>query len=199
MLRVIIYPLGAAAFYILGVLFLQAPDAVNFAFRQYEPHHFRVVPEFYDLAERDYPIEFEATLGSPRHDSPKGALRLGQVVYAREGCYECHTQQVRAGTYDVRRWGAPHRAREYDEPWHSTPMVGARRVGPDLGREANRRSNDWHAAHLYMPGVIVPGSIMPAFPWLFEERNGRVVPNREGLAIIVYLQSLGSDIDEDNR
>lgn len=158
-----------------------------------------IVPEFYDLAERDYPASFTRHFGEPGWDSYLDAIEIGGRVYREEGCYHCHTQYVREGTRDVDRWGSAHDPSEYDAPWHAVPMLGARRVGPDLGRESNRRSNDWHAAHLYAPPIVSPGSVMPAFPWLFEEVSGRVLPTRDGLALIVYLQSLGSSADEDHR
>ena len=165
----------------------------------------RIVAEFYDLAERTYPEAFERHFGLPDAESYGEALELGRGLYVSEGCFHCHTQYVRAGTPDVERWGAPTDLRNSDRigdgPSIGPPLIGARRIGPDLGREANRRSNDWHGAHLYMPGAVVPGSIMPPFPWFFEAPEGSdvAVPNKDGLAMIVYLQSLGADVDEDHR
>lgn len=32
---------------------------------------------------------------------------------------------------------------------------------------------------------------MPAYPWLFERKNGKIVPNQKGKALVAYLQTLG--------
>ena len=68
-------------------------------------------------------------------------------------------------------------------------MFGTRRVGPDLIRESGVHSNDWHVAHFYDPVAIQPGSVMPSFSWFYDEK-GR--PNKKGLAIVSYVQWLGS-------
>jgi cytochrome c oxidase cbb3-type subunit 2 len=47
------------------------------------------------------------------------------------------------------------------------------RTGPDLFNIAVRQpSEDWHLGHLYQPRAYTPGSIMPAFPFLFTEVRG---------------------------
>ncbi len=68
---------------------------------------------------------------------------------------------------------------------------GTRRIGPDLAREAGRRSDDWHLAHLYNPRDTVPLSVMPSYPWLFEESAEGVKPKQEALDVVAYLQQLG--------
>lgn len=156
--------------------------------------------EFFDLVERDYPVAFArnfdaaTTAGLPA--AYETARSLGQKVYVREGCFHCHSQYVRAGTADERRWGSPTEFGTEDIRTAGFPLAGSRRVGPDLARESNRRTNDWHAAHLYRPQSILPGSIMPGYPWLFEEVGGRIEPNQEGLGLIIYVQSLGAEADE---
>jgi len=66
------------------------------------------------------------------------------------------------------------------------------RVGPDLGLEGHRRSDDWHAAHLYAPDVLVPGTRMPASRHLFAP-GGSLPPqlNDDGRALVSWLQGLG--------
>ncbi len=71
-------------------------------------------------------------------------------------------------------------------------LFGTRRVGPDLSREAARRSNDWHIAHFFKPRAVAPLSVMPEYTWFFDA-NG--VPNRDGMALITYMQWLGSWLD----
>ena len=50
--------------------------------------------------------------------------------------------------------------------------------------------NDWHAVHFYRPKLVVSDSPMPAYPWLFEGSPDK--PNKRGLALIAYVQWLGS-------
>src|SRR6202048_4671066 len=111
----------------------------------------------------------------------------GRVIYGREGCAYCHTQQVRSLAADVRRFGAPTEAWEtkYDYP----QLWGTRRIGPDLSREFNLHPRDWQLTHLYNPRLVVRDSVMPPYPWLF--RGSANQPTQEGLDLLAYLQSLG--------
>src|SRR6266853_5006555 len=111
----------------------------------------------------------------------------GRVIYGREGCAYCHTEQVRFLAADVRRFGAPTEAWEtkYDYP----QLWGTRRIGPDLSREFNLHSRDWQLTHLYNPRLVVPDSVMPPYPWLFDGSPNQ--PTEEGLDVLAYLQSLG--------
>lgn len=111
----------------------------------------------------------------------------GRRIYTSLGCALCHTQQVRYLPADVRRWGAPTAAWEtrYDFP----QLWGTRRIGPDLARETRVRSDDWQLTHLYNPQSIVPDSVMPAFPWLFDGGPGR--PTTAAKDLLAYLHTLG--------
>jgi cytochrome c oxidase cbb3-type subunit 2/cytochrome c oxidase cbb3-type subunit I/II len=111
----------------------------------------------------------------------------GRVIYGREGCAYCHTQQIRSLTADVRRFGAPTEAWEtkYDYP----QLWGTRRIGPDLSREFNLRPRDWQLTHLYNPRLVVRNSMMPPYPWLFSGSADQ--PTQEALDLLAYLQSLG--------
>jgi cytochrome c oxidase cbb3-type subunit 2 len=94
----------------------------------------------------------------------------GRRVYIALGCLYCHSQQVRDpgfGTDQKRGWGRPSYPEDYrfDEPH----LLGTMRTGPDLINIAVRQpSRAWHYAHLYQPRAMVPGSLMPSFPFLFE-------------------------------
>lgn len=130
------------------------------------------------------------TIASPAQaDMPDytAAELRGRRVYASLGCALCHTQQVRFLPADVRRWGAPTAAWEtrYDFP----QLWGTRRIGPDLARETSVRSDDWQLTHLYKPQWVVPGSVMPAFPWLFDGRADR--PTAAASDLLAYLRTLG--------
>jgi len=111
----------------------------------------------------------------------------GRVIYGREGCAYCHTEQVRSLAADVRRFGAP------TEPWETKydypQLWGTRRIGPDLSREFNLHSRDWQLTHLYNPRLVARDSVMPPYPWLFSGNANQ--PTQEGLDVLAYLESLG--------
>jgi cytochrome c oxidase cbb3-type subunit II len=89
---------------------------------------------------------------------------LGRNIYIREGCYLCHSQQIRPFKDEVERYGHYSLAAEsmYDKPF----QWGSKRTGPDLARVGGRYSNDWHVAHMISPRAVVPESVMPAYPFL---------------------------------
>ena len=100
---------------------------------------------------------------------PYSPLELvGRNVYVREGCYTCHSQQVRPFRDEVERYGHYSLAAEslYDHPF----QWGSKRTGPDLARVGGKYSNDWHVAHLIDPRQVVPESIMPGYPHLAHTR-----------------------------
>jgi cytochrome c oxidase cbb3-type subunit I/II len=113
----------------------------------------------------------------------------GRQIYSQEGCMTCHSQLVRFIEDDVRRFGPTSQA------WESgsalPQMWGTRRIGPDLAREAGRKSRDWQLAHLWNPRHVVPDSVMPGYPWLFDGSPTR--PGRPALDVVNYLESLGRD------
>lgn len=90
----------------------------------------------------------------------------GRNVYVREGCYLCHSQMVRPLRDEVERYGHYSLAAEsmYDHPF----QWGSKRTGPDLARVGAKYSDEWHATHLANPRAIVPQSIMPGYPFLYE-------------------------------
>ena len=162
----------------------------------------------------------------------------GRDLYIREGCVNCHTQTVRPFRSETERYGEYSKAGEfvYDHPF----LWGSKRTGPDLHREGGKYSNAWHFNHLLDPTSMSPGSIMPPYPWLIEQKldisttpskiramqtlgvpyrvdfdkeantklteqaetiakdlqqnNIKVKSDREIIAIIAYLQRLGTDI-----
>ena len=88
----------------------------------------------------------------------------GRNIYVREGCYNCHSQMVRPLRDEVERYGHYSLAAEsmYDRPF----QWGSKRTGPDLARVGGKYSDDWHREHLNAPASVVPGTVMPAYPWL---------------------------------
>ncbi|MGQ4273549.1 cytochrome-c oxidase, cbb3-type subunit II [Terrihabitans sp. B22-R8] len=96
---------------------------------------------------------------------PYSPLELaGRNIYVREGCYNCHSQQIRPLRDEVERYGHYSLAAEslYDRPF----QWGSKRTGPDLARVGGKYSDQWHKEHLDDPRQIVPGSIMPAYGFL---------------------------------
>lgn len=115
------------------------------------------------------------------------AEAAGRFTYATEGCAYCHTEQVRSTPEDVRRWGPP--TTPWETKFESPQLWGTRRIGPDLAREAGVRSDDWQLAHLYNPRLLVPDSVMPGYPWLFDGGPGR--PTEVAQNLLAYLKTLG--------
>lgn len=145
--------------------------------------------QFEDL-ERRFPESFKEHYGEPTKANCAKALELGRKVYVGEGCWHCHSQFVRPVSNESRRYGPVSQAVEYQNELQRPVMFGTRRVGPDLSREGGRRSSDWHAAHFFKPDSVSPDSPMPEYTWLFDGSPDK--PNERGLALITYVQWLGS-------
>ncbi|MCA9013337.1 MAG: cbb3-type cytochrome c oxidase subunit II [Planctomycetaceae bacterium] len=155
--------------------------------------------QFEDLAQR-YPEQFKQHIGTPPEDLQEAdkwydeqcaeMLKLGRDIYVGEGCWHCHSQFVRPVSNEEERWGPVSRSEEYQNELQRPVLFGTRRVGPDLCREGGRRSNDWHAVHFFKPESLSQGSPMPEYPWFFDGTPDK--PNARGLAIMTYIQWLGS-------
>lgn len=149
-----------------------------------------------------------------------GMARQGELVYKQNGCNYCHSQQVRPqgfGADVARGWGGrPGKVQSVNEDYlYDRPaMLGNQRVGPDLANYGLRQTNmNMILAHLYDPRLTMPGSVMPAYRFLFEKRKiafgathspyavvkvpegsgYEVVPTDNGIALAAYLMSLHSD------
>jgi cbb3-type cytochrome oxidase cytochrome c subunit len=144
-------------------------------------------PEFVDLSRR-YPDAFKKHYGEPSGASFREALRLGRDAYIAEACWHCHSQFVRPVSNEDVRFGKVSYSGEYMNELFLPHLFGTRRVGPDLIRESGRHANDWHVAHFYDPTIVVPSSVMPRYTWFFDGE----VPNKKGIALVAYVQWLGS-------
>ena len=91
----------------------------------------------------------------------------GRDIYVREGCYTCHSQMIRPFRDEVARYGEYSKAGEfiYDHPF----QWGSKRTGPDLAREGGKYPDSWHFNHMLDPQSMSPGSIMPPYPWIFDD------------------------------
>lgn len=182
-----------------------------------------VVISFGGLAEV-VPLFFQKQTTEPVEGlEPLSALELeGRGIYRREGCVGCHSQMVRPFRAETERYGPYSVAGE--QVYEHNFLWGSKRTGPDLARVGGRYSDDWHRAHLYNPRDVVPESIMPAYPWLFEntlsgERiademramqalgvpytdeqianaTQEVRGEREITALVAYLQQLGTTLKD---
>ena len=109
----------------------------------------------------------ETTVERVQGMRPYSPLELrGRDIYIQEGCYLCHSQQIRTLRDEVERYGHYSIAAEsmYDKPF----QWGSKRIGPDLARVGGRYSSDWHYAHLKNPQELVPESLMPHYTFLAE-------------------------------
>jgi cytochrome c oxidase cbb3-type subunit 2 len=107
----------------------------------------------------------ESTIERVAGVRPYSPLELmGRNIYIREGCYVCHSQQVRPFRDEAERYGHYSLAAEsmYDHPF----QWGSKRTGPDLARVGGKYSDEWHAVHMIDPRSVVPESIMPGYPFL---------------------------------
>ena len=114
-----------------------------------------------------------------------GLAAAGQRVYAANGCVSCHTQQVRSGAFsnDVEKKIGPRPTVARDYMRENPAFLGNLRVGPDLTNVALRSTDpNWFHQHLYEPAVITPGSNMPAYRYLYQNR--RIVGQQSANAVI---------------
>jgi len=100
---------------------------------------------------------------------PYSPLELeGRDIYVSEGCYVCHSQMIRPFRHETLRYGEYSRAEEfiYDTPF----QWGSKRTGPDLHRVGGRYANLWHYLHMMDPRNTSPGSNMPKYPHLKDQK-----------------------------
>lgn len=118
------------------------------------------------------PAGDEALHRSSQEKKPLTALEeRGRQVFLREGCWACHTEQVRAieaGFAHIRQPGDIGAASEGGEYAARSPaLLGARRRGPDLTRVGARLSSkEWHVRHHQDPQAASTGSIMQPYGYL---------------------------------
>ena len=144
-----------------------------------------------DINPTEVPDDFQPYYQTP--DAYKQALYRGRDIYIKEACWHCHSQYVRPVGNEALRYGPASTVDEYQNTLNLPQLYGTRRVGPDLIRESGKHANDWHFVHLYNPRDVVPLSVMPSFPWYF---NVDKTPKPDGVALVAYLQWLGSWVED---
>jgi cytochrome c oxidase cbb3-type subunit I/II len=114
----------------------------------------------------------------------------GRDIYIMEGCYTCHSQMVRPFRSETERYGEYSKAGEfiYDRPF----QWGSKRTGPDLHRVGRKYPDSWHYYHMLEPTSMSAGSLMPAYPHMYENTIDKAsIP-----AKIRALQKLGHPYPE---
>jgi cytochrome c oxidase cbb3-type subunit I/II len=127
---------------------------------------------------------------------PYSALELaGRDIYVKEGCYVCHSQQIRPMASEVLRYGKASTIEEsmYDRPF----QWGSKRTGPDLSRVGKKYPDLWHFRHMIDPRSVTPNSIMPNYPWLLSY-NVDYLTLRKKLSVMRNLGVPYSDIEVAN-
>jgi len=129
--------------------------------------------------------------------TPYTPLELtGRDLYISNGCYNCHSQQIRPLRAETDRYGEYSKIGEfvYDHPF----QWGSRRTGPDLARagyvgSSTYKTAIWHYNHFTKPTDMNPQTIMPAYPWLVDnDVNMNDVPKK-----ISAMLSLGVPYSKD--
>ncbi|MEI7524185.1 MAG: cytochrome-c oxidase, cbb3-type subunit I [Mariniphaga sp.] len=114
-------------------------------------------------------LKVESNIPKIASVTPYTPLELaGRDIYVSNGCYNCHSQQVRPLRWETDRYGEYSKIGEfvYDHPF----QWGSRRTGPDLARagwvgSSTYKTAIWHYNHFTKPKEINPQTIMPAYPW----------------------------------
>ncbi len=87
----------------------------------------------------------EPLLAKAAAASAREPVSAGQRIYQENACSACHTISGIGGT-----------------------------TGPELTRVGSRRDRAWLIEHFKDPGALVPGSAMPSFAHLGEEKLGQL-------------------------
>ena len=109
----------------------------------------------------------------------------GRDLYIREGCVGCHSQMIRPFRSEVERYGDYSKAGEYvyDHPF----LWGSKRTGPDLHRVGAKYNDNWHFNHMWDPQSTSPGSIMPGYKWLYDNKPMDYSQTEKKMQVMVTL------------
>ena len=127
---------------------------------------------------------------------PHETQKIGRITYVANGCFYCHTQQVRDPQYgpDVERGWGMRRTVARDYIFEGVPLLGSTRIGPDFSnygtpewrnepqddpKKPVKRDEAWIYRHMYEPSTIVSDSKCPPHRFLFtrEEVAGSPSPD----------------------
>lgn len=145
-----------------------------------------------------------------------GEAKQGAEVYRSLGCVECHTQQVRGLNGDLDRSWSRRISVAQDYLNEDPVLLGQSRLGPDLTNIGLRQPDlNQYLVRLWNPRLVMPGSLMPRYPFLFEKRRiepshgpspsalridgleegWEIVPKPEARQLAAYLLSLRADLE----
>ncbi len=156
-----------------------------------------LAPHYDDLEGKSFP------------ERASGLASRGQLVYQDLGCASCHTQQVRRpdfGSDKTRNWGDRQSvARDYVQ--QGRPLLGNRRIGPDLANFGLRAQYAGKDASALLVDLYNGTDGMPSYRFLFDVREVvgesspkalqgvapagfELVPSERAETLVAYLLSL---------
>jgi cytochrome c oxidase cbb3-type subunit II len=132
--------------------------------------------------------EWDGTQLSAQNSYPIETQHIGRIAYMANGCFYCHTQQVRDPQYgpDMERGWGVRRTVARDYLFENVPLLGSTRIGPDFanygsGTWRNEPADDpkkpaqrdaaWIYRHMFAPKTLVSDSKCPPQPFLFTKRE----------------------------
>jgi cbb3-type cytochrome oxidase subunit 1 len=111
-------------------------------------------------------VEATITADADRRYRTAGEVADGREIYLQEGCWYCHTQEVRPIVTDV---GLGPVSVVGDYVYETPVLFGVQRIGPDLMHAGSRAPTDdiaWVVSYLQDPRQERSYSIMPSYDHL---------------------------------
>jgi len=146
--------------------------------------------------------KWEEGQSQPTEVYPLDVSQEGKSVYQSNGCFYCHTQQIRdeQNGLDIERGWGPRRTIARDYLYEEVPLLGSTRMGPDFTnygtkewrnepaddiKKPAKRDASWIYLHLYSPRTIVRDSKCPPYRFLFEKKKIDGAPSPLALPVPV--------------
>lgn len=144
--------------------------------------------------------EWDGSQLSAQNSYPNDTQFLGRATYMANGCFYCHTQQVRDPQYgpDLERGWGVRRTVARDYIYEDVALLGSSRIGPDFsnygsGTWRNEPKDDpkkpqirnaaWVYQHMFAPTTIVPDSKCPPQPFLFHKKEIGSAPSPDAVHV----------------
>lgn len=140
--------------------------------------------------------DWDGSQPSAQNSYPNETQHIGRITYVANGCFYCHTQQVRDPQYGpdlARGWGV-RRTVARDYIFDEVALLGSSRIGPDLanygsGTWRNEPVDDpkkpairdaaWIYRHMFEPTTLVSDSKCPPQRFMYEKREIGSAPSPE--------------------